>query len=175
VSHAGATAWSVSLNLYKAIRSWFRTLPVLDKKAVVGDTRHRRLTAAGRAEVARMAELIYRAGYRPGCILYSPLVRASQTALVIAERFPEAALQEAEVLAWPQLDAILHACAGLRDPILVGHEPILGRLVGKLIGAPDGATPLERAAFALVDVDRLPTTRPGMLRAFIHPAVAATS
>jgi len=40
-------AWSVSLNLYKAIRSWFPTLPVLDKKAVVGDTRHRRLTAAG--------------------------------------------------------------------------------------------------------------------------------
>lgn len=135
----------------------------------------RRLTPAGRAEVARMAELIYRAGYRPGCIVHSPLVRAAQTAQVLQERFPEARLQEAEVLAWPQLDSILHACSGLRDPLLVGHEPILGRLLGKLIGAPEGATPLERAGFALVDVDRLPTTRPGMLRAFIHPAVAATA
>jgi phosphohistidine phosphatase len=135
----------------------------------------RRLTPAGRAEVARVAELIYRAGYRPGCILHSPLVRAVQTAEVIGERFPEVVLREAEVLAWPQLDAILHACAGLKDPLLVGHEPILGRLVGKLIGAPDGATPLERAGFALVDVDRLPTTRPGMLRAFIHPAVAPSA
>ena len=67
----------------------------------------RRLTPAGRAEVSRMAELMYRAGYRPGCILHSPLVRAVQTAQAIAERFPEAPLQEAEVLAWPQLDAIL--------------------------------------------------------------------
>jgi phosphohistidine phosphatase len=135
----------------------------------------RRLTPAGRAEVVRMGELIYRAGYRPGCIVHSPLLRASQTALVLHERFPEAQLQEAEVLAWPQLDSILQTCSGLRDPLLVGHEPILGRLLGKLIGAPDGATPLERAGFALVDVDRLPTTRPGMLRAFIHPAVAAAS
>ena len=29
------------------IRSWFPTLPVLDKTEVVGDARHRRLTAAG--------------------------------------------------------------------------------------------------------------------------------
>lgn len=132
----------------------------------------RRLTPAGRAEVARVAELVYRAGYRPGCILHSPLVRAVQTAVIIQERFPEAQLQEAEVLAWPQLDAILRLCSGLKDPLLVGHEPTLGRLVGKLIGAPEGATPMERSGFALVDVDRIPTTRPGMLRAFLHPALA---
>ena len=132
----------------------------------------RRLTPAGRAEVGRVAELIYRAGYRPGCILHSPLVRAVQTAEVIHERFPEAPMQEAEVLAWPQLDAILRLCAGVRDPLLVGHEPILGNLVGKLIGAPGGSTPLERSGFALVDVDRIPTTRPGMLRGFVHPSLA---
>lgn len=132
----------------------------------------RRLTPAGRAEVLRVAELAFRAGYRPGCIVHSPLVRAAQTAQALAERFPDAALQEAEALAWPQLDDILRLVAGLKDPLLVGHEPTLGRLVGRLIGAPEGATPLERAGFALVDVDRIPTTRPGLLRVFVHPALA---
>ncbi|MSQ03319.1 MAG: phosphohistidine phosphatase SixA [Myxococcales bacterium] len=132
----------------------------------------RRLVPAGRAELARMAELIYRAGYRPKLIVHSPLVRAQQTALIVGERFPGVALLEAEELAWPDLDAILRRCAELDDPLLVGHEPTLGRLVGKLIGAPSGSTPLERAGFALVDVDRLPTTRPGTLRVFVHPSLA---
>ena len=47
VPHAGAAARSVSLNLYQAIRSWFPTLPVLDKTDMVGEAGHRRLTAAG--------------------------------------------------------------------------------------------------------------------------------
>lgn len=132
----------------------------------------RRLTPAGRSEVVRVAELAWRAGYRPGCILHSPLVRAVQTARTIHERFPDVQLIEAEALAWPQLDEILRVCAGVRDPLLVGHEPTLGRLVARLIGAPDGSTPVERSGFVVVDVDRIPTTRPGVLRMFVHPALA---
>jgi len=132
----------------------------------------RRLTPGGAAEVLRMAEVMRRAGYRPATILHSPLVRTTQTAALLHERFPEARKVELEALAWPDLDEILRFCAGIPDPLLVGHEPTLGRLCGRLIGAPDGATPMERAGFVLVDVDRIPTTRPGRLRLFLHPAVA---
>ncbi len=132
----------------------------------------RRLTPAGRAEVARVGELVYRAGYRPGCILHSPLVRAVQTADVLRERWPDIPVTTLDALAYPVLDDILRQIAGLSDPMLVGHEPTLGNLVARLVGAPSGATPLERSAFALLDVDRIPTLRPAMLRAFIHPALA---
>lgn len=132
----------------------------------------RRLTPAGEAEVARMAELIERAGYRPGCIVHSPLVRAVQTAAILHQRFPDVPIQESDELARPNLDAILRACAALDDPLLVGHETTLGDLVGKLIGAPQGSTCLERSGFALIEVDRIPSTRPGKLRAFLHPALA---
>ncbi len=132
----------------------------------------RRLTPAGRAEVARVGELVYRAGYRPGCIVHSPLVRAVQTADVLQERWPEVPVTLLDALAYPSLDDILRQVAGLADPLLVGHEPTLGNLVARLVGAPTGSTPLERAGFALLDVDRIPTTRPAMLRTFIHPALA---
>ena len=132
----------------------------------------RRLTPAGRAEVVRVGELLYRAGYRPGCILHSPLVRAVQTAAVLQERFPEVPDTEFESLAYGNLDDILRQIAGFSDPMLVGHEPTLGLLVARLVGAPSGSTQLERAGFALIDVDRIPTTRPAMLRAFVHPAMA---
>lgn len=132
----------------------------------------RRLTPGGRAEVVRVGELLYRAGYRPGCILHSPLIRAEQTAAALHERFPEVANTEFEALAYGNLDDILRQIAGMTDPLLVGHEPTLGLLVARLIGAPSGSTQVERSGFALVDVDRIPTTRPAMLRAFVHPAMA---
>lgn len=132
----------------------------------------RRLTPAGRSEVVRVGELLYRAGYRPGCILHSPLIRAEQTAATLHERFPEVANTEFEALAYGNLDDILRQIAGMADPLLVGHEPTLGLLVARLVGAPSGSTQLERAGFALVDVDRIPATRPAMLRAFVHPAMA---
>lgn len=132
----------------------------------------RRLTAAGRSEVGRVGELLYRAGYRPACILHSPLLRADQTAQALHERWPAIPCTPLEALAYPDLDALLRQIAGVPDPLLVGHEPTLGQLLARLIGAPAGSTPIERSGFALADVDRIPSTRPAMLRAFVHPAMA---
>jgi phosphohistidine phosphatase SixA len=49
----------------------------------------------------------------------------------------------------------------------VGHEPLLGQFGARLIGA--HSLPLDRAGFALFEVDRLPTTRPARLLVQISP------
>jgi phosphohistidine phosphatase SixA len=67
------------------------------------------------------------------------------------------------------MDGILRACASYPDPVLVGHEPTLGHLCGRLMGAPHGAIQLARAAVAILDVDRIPTTRPARLKAYLPP------
>lgn len=129
----------------------------------------RRLTETGRRELGPLLDGIVGSGWRPGAVLHSPLVRTTETAAIAAQRWPGVPVLPAEVLADGNLEAILRLAAQHADPLLVGHEPTMGRLCARLVGAPNGATPFPRAGFALLDVDRLPTTRPAVLLTFASP------
>lgn len=129
----------------------------------------RALTDEGHAGVIAQIERIADQGWRPGAILHSPLVRTTQTARHLHARFPDVPMVSLEALALGFYDPILRAAAGATDPVLVGHEPTMGNLCARLIGAPTGAIRFERAGFALLDVDRLPSTRPARLLLFLPP------
>lgn len=130
---------------------------------------HRRLTAQGRQELERVLDFIGRTPWRPRMILSSPLVRADQTAEQVAARYPQAPRLTTEVLAAADPSSYQWVAADHPDPLLVGHEPGLGAFGARLMGAPAGALPLDRAGFALFQVDRLPLTRPARLLLYISP------
>jgi phosphohistidine phosphatase len=135
----------------------------------------RALTREGVRQLEQVLDHLVSTPWRPGCILYSPYLRTTQTALAAHARMPGIDAWSIDELALGSIDAILHVIARFRDPLLVGHEPTLGNLCARLVGAPAGSMPIERAGFALLDVDRLPTTRPARLLAFFPPLWAGAA
>jgi phosphohistidine phosphatase len=97
----------------------------------------RALTAAGREEMADAARGLARLVDALDVIATSPLVRARQTADLVAERFPDARREVLPELAPgmepDDLAAWLEAVA-VPSVAVVGHEPDLSRLVGWLLG-----------------------------------------
>ena len=96
----------------------------------------RPLSPRGRAEVERMADLAAGLGLRVAEIRHSGLVRARQTAEILAARLaPRRGVRAAEGLR-PDDDPLPLAveCETAREPLmLVGHLPHLGRLASRLL------------------------------------------
>ncbi len=129
----------------------------------------RALTHAGWEQLECVLDALGRTGWEPGTILYSRFVRAAETAEAVHRRYPHVPCLPLDAIAIGVLDPILMACARHVDPLLVGHEPTLGRLCARLLGAPAGAIQFDRAGFALLEVDRLPPTHPARMVAFLPP------
>ncbi len=99
----------------------------------------RPLSEYGLAEAARTAQHLKAAGFRPGLIISSPLLRAAATADIAAALFPEARRLTAPPLSDGDIAEVLQLLsgAGLRDGaglLVVGHQPLLGILAGCLLG-----------------------------------------
>lgn len=107
-----------------------------------GGDRARALTAEGRAEMTAAAAGLARIIDPPDLIATSPLVRAQQTADLLAERF-SAARRATLVELEPGFDRDVLASwldtETARRVMLVGHEPDLSALVGWLIAGVNGA------------------------------------
>ncbi len=127
----------------------------------------RQLTEDGHTDLERVLDVLAGWNWRPGAILHSPLIRTTQTADHVSGRHPGVPVYPTDALALGFFDAILQAAARHQDPLLIGHEPTMGNLTGRLLGAPTGAVRFERGCFALIDVDRLPPTRPARLLLFL--------
>lgn len=126
----------------------------------------RALTHAGRDRARRVFERLVALGFADGNhLLSSPLIRARQTAEIAVEAGLAAELQLTEGLA-PGQDPFSSLLAWRRSAnqerggrlLLVGHEPDLGLLACRMIGAPEGAITLKKAGVAWL---RLPDDRLG--------------
>jgi phosphohistidine phosphatase len=107
-------------------------------------------------------------------LLTSPLRRARQTAALAVAEGLAPALGLAEALA-PGGDPqpLLQQAAGVGRLALVGHEPDLGDLAARLIGAPAGSLVLKKAGVALLQRDPAPgdgAPGPWRLRLLLGPA-----
>ncbi len=121
-----------------------------------GPDEGRPLTAEGRRLMAREATTLARLGVVPDVILTSPLVRARETAEIVAAGLGVTdRLHDDERLAGgfdtQRLRAILHEHAGLGCIMLVGHEPDFGLTIGALVGG--SAVACKKGGLARVDVD----------------------
>ncbi len=101
----------------------------------------RALTESGRERVRAVAKLLAAQGEAPRAIVSSPLVRALQTAEIVAHEIGVDLVETAAELA-PGGDGSALVRTLLKEErkrvMVVGHEPDLSTLVTALIGAPFG-------------------------------------
>jgi phosphohistidine phosphatase len=134
----------------------------------------RPLTAQGRRRFLRVAAGLVRVAPRPRAILTSPLLRARRTAELAAQAWGELRPHVVPALAEGDEVGIRHALAAFADTdaiVLVGHEPWLSRLTGRLLGSRSGrGFRFRKGGVALIEVD---PTEPdhGTLLWFIPPRV----
>jgi phosphohistidine phosphatase len=110
---------------------------------------HRYLTPRGRKRFRKIADSFKETGFHPEIILTSPLVRAVQTADILAETLRyKGDLPVADLLVGfrPQsLDKLLENHKEAKEIALVGHEPDLGILAQTLLET-DIACTLKKGA-----------------------------
>jgi len=138
------------------------------------DDTERPLTADGVARLRRAGRGLRSLGVAFDVILTSPLVRAVQTAEILAaahESRPPIAVLDALSPGGPQAGVITELDKQARKAkkiAIVGHAPSIGELASRLIGS---RRPLElkKGAVARIDVAALPSTEPGTLRWLLPP------
>jgi phosphohistidine phosphatase len=123
------------------LRLYFLRHGLADRSAYSGGDDHERpLTGEGKQRMRREAEFMARLGVAPDLILTSPLVRARQTAEIVAARLglTDRLRQEKRLgldFDTERLAAILASLEGdHREIMLVGHEPSFSEVVGEITG-----------------------------------------
>ena len=117
----------------------------------------RYLTTKGRLAFRKIARRVRKAGIAPAVIFTSPLLRAVQTAEILAERLKhEGPVVVARELS-PGFDhralrSLLHGSGDIEEAAFVGHEPDLGDLAATLLALP-GGFPLRKGAVVALEVD----------------------
>lgn len=139
------------------------------------DDSKRPLTSAGMSKLRKEAKALNALEVGFDLIITSPLVRTRQTAEVIAETLqtkPQIVSSDALAPAGTPAAVVQELARHAKKAriALVGHEPNLGELAGRLIGA---KSPIEfkKGAICRIDFDVLPPKGYGQLRWFIPPRV----
>jgi phosphohistidine phosphatase len=134
----------------------------------------RELTGPGRAEFEQVVAGLAVLGVRLDAILTSPLIRARQTAEILARALPGPPPAQADALApGGSFESIFRA---LRSPdaeariALVGHEPSLGALVSlATTGVASDGTPLKKGGVACVKFAGTPRPKGATLAWLLTP------
>jgi phosphohistidine phosphatase len=139
------------------------------------DDNKRPLTEEGTARLRKSMRGLARLGISFDVVLTSPLVRARQTAEVVAaESAPRPHVVVTESLApggtHQAVLADLEKQSRRSKIALVGHEPDLGELAARLAGSRH-AFELKKGAVCRIDVQTLPMGGPGALRWFLTPRI----
>lgn len=135
----------------------------------------RPLTSEGMSRMRKAARGLARLGVSVEVVLTSPLVRARQTAEIVAgELDPRPSLVNIDSLApdgsYAAVVADLEKHARKTRIALVGHEPMMGELAARLIGS---RHPIEfkKGAVCRIDVEDLPPAGPADLRWMLTPRI----
>jgi phosphohistidine phosphatase len=118
---------------------------------------NRYLTPKGRSAFRKIARRVRKAGIAPAVILTSPLLRAVQTAEILAERLKhDGPVVAANALSHGfdlrALRSLLAKAGNPTEAAFVGHEPDLGDLAATLLALP-GGFPLRKGAVLALEVD----------------------
>ena len=137
------------------------------------DDTKRPLTDEGMTRLRRASRSLAHLGVAIDVVLTSPLVRTRQTAEIFAAAFsPHPAIVNLDVLApdgsTAAVLAELEKHARRKHIAIVGHEPGIGDLAGRLAGM-RREMEFKKGAICRIDVDALPPKGPGALRWFLSP------
>ena len=130
-----------------------RHAAAIERSAEIPDeTRY--LTSEGRVFFRKTARTMLKNGLEPSLILTSPLIRAVQTAEILAETLSfSGPLAVADELASgfdiPALWKLFNEYRSADELVLVGHEPDLSSLIVSLLALPSGFNFRKGAAIKL--------------------------
>ena len=142
---------------------------------LAADDAMRPLTPKGRSRMERIATELRKLGYALDWIVTSPLVRAAETAeIVAASQQPAPPVDVCQALrpgaSREDVLAFLVQNPGRRSVMLVGHEPDLSMLAGWLIGAGREANlEFRKGGCCLIEYGNLPTQYSGRLVWWLTP------
>ena len=139
------------------------------------DDAKRPLTEVGTRQMRKAAKGLSRLGVRLDLILASPLVRAHETAQVVAAAFdPLPPIVTAASLTpdgqFTGLLADLQKQARHGRIALVGHEPSLGEFASRLTKA-RCRFEFKKGGVCRIDIESIPPVGRGVLRWFVTPAI----
>lgn len=142
--------------------------------AVAGNDDHsRRLTRKGRRRFARLVRRLAAAGMEIDLVATSPLVRARETADILAAELGTPAVEVVDALAPGSDWQALVEWTVQRDAARVawvGHAPCVGRLVALSIGDGSAAVRMQKGAIAAIALDDGPG-QAGELEWLVSPDV----
>lgn len=120
----------------------------------------RPLTSEGRTRMGREAKSISKLDLDLDCILTSPLVRAKQTAQIVADviKMSDRLVDDARLgpnFAIELLADILSERVKANAMMLVGHDPTMTKTIGRLVGG--ARIDLKKGGLALVRLPDLPS------------------
>lgn len=130
----------------------------------------RPLTDKGRAQADRLGAYLATLGFSTDAIITSPLVRAAQTAEIVAGHLGLAVRVDERLggsLGLATLDALLREAGDIERPVVVGHDPDFSELLAVLCGA--AGVPMRKGALARIEVDLPLVAGAGTLRWLIPP------
>lgn len=135
----------------------------------------RPLTSFGKRRMRRNAEGLRRAVPQIDLLAASPLVRAQQTARILATEYGVTEIETVESLAPDRHPRELMTWLAKQSPdatvAVVGHEPHVGRLVSWcLAGVDDSAVTFKKGGAALIEFAMKPAARKGRLHWLLTPA-----
>jgi phosphohistidine phosphatase len=108
-------------------------------KAAAGEPDDLRpLTPEGREQARGLAEQLRAEKIRPDAIVTSPLLRAKQTAEVIAEQLGADVVPDDRLSPGATAEDVTAAVSGRGETVVaVGHQPDCSRIAAALTGAPE--------------------------------------
>lgn len=131
----------------------------------------RALTPEGRAQLKEVARALHCLGIKPQIVLSSPLVRAVQTAEIVAPVVGALVETVAELQPGCTIDDLQRLLRRYTQPslMLVGHEPDFSALAAHLINADQRSLKLKKAGLIRVDVDERLQLGCGRLSGLLTP------
>jgi phosphohistidine phosphatase len=138
----------------------------------------RSLTNEGRRKLREILRVAEKADVVPGLILTSPYVRAVQTAEVAIEVLGYAN----DLLRTDALVPMSHPQSvweeirdhqGIMQLMLVGHEPLLSKVVAFLLNASTLQVDMKKGALIRIDIDDFGMQPRGVLKWMLVPKLAA--
>jgi phosphohistidine phosphatase len=144
-----------------------------DRGSDYPDDSKRPLTSAGIARFRKEAKALAELDVGIDLVISSPLTRAKQTAEILAQALatrPSVTLSDSLAPAGTPASVFQELAKHMRKGriALVGHEPNIGELAGRLIGS---RTPIEfkKGAICRIDFEVFPPKGSGQLRWFLTP------
>ena len=130
----------------------------------------RLLSDKGQDQAVRMGLFLADAGFLPDLIMSSPLVRALETARLVATPLGLPIIVSndlASSLDLDSLDRLLTRAGNPRRPLLVGHDPDFSMLAAELAGVAE--LPVRKGTLVRIDTRRPLQAGSGVLRWLLPP------